>query len=75
MRDKQKRKWNPSRQAVRSALRAKHWSRIKFIDFPGGPVAIRDAGGAAQIHREHSRLQLRQMSRLAARRELRGIPQ
>ena len=66
---RQKRKQGPSRQAVRSALRAKCWTRIKNIDFPGGPVAIRDASGRAIVHRPHTRRDLRKMSRLAAKAE------
>ena len=51
-------------------LHAKHWERKKGIDFPGGRVAVRDEAGRVVIHREHGRRELREMARLAARREM-----
>ena len=73
MKIKQARKIIPSRASVFSQIIKKHWSRIKSIDFPAGPVRIRDSGGFAVIRRPHSRRELRQMARLAARREFKVI--
>jgi hypothetical protein len=59
--------------ALYRELFLRHWNRIKQIDFPGGFVAVRDHAGRPLLHREHTRPQLRDMAKLAARRDIREM--
>jgi hypothetical protein len=74
---KQQPKMQVSRSQLFLGIFRATWRRIKSLDFPGGRVAVRDAGGYPYIHREHTRGELREMARLSARRDFRrtrGLP-
>jgi hypothetical protein len=69
---RQRRTWDPSRQAVRHALRKAVWERLKATDFEGEPVAIRDTQGRPLIRRPAKRV-MRDMVRTAFHREFRAL--
>lgn len=68
-------KWSPSRQMVFRELFERNWFKIRITDFdvPGARVVVRDAQGRSVVRRDQSRRTLREMARLAARRDLRRL--
>jgi len=63
-----KKKWLPSRQAVRHELRKKIWENLKGTDFAGELVAIRDGRGSPVIRRPAMSV-MRDMHRQAFKRQ------
>jgi len=56
-----------TRQQQYQTLHRIHWENIKALDWPSGPLVY------GSKHRCHTRQEMREMARLAARRQLRAI--